>query len=108
MISRRIPVNSPEAQMAPGGDGAAWLMATVPMAFMGWMGMGRPEVEAGHDLEDAEGDEHANRVELGDGEVPDEEANEGAEVAEGAAGLAPAIVVSPEPHRGSRRNRHGD
>jgi hypothetical protein len=108
MVSHRIPVNSPEAQMAPGGDGAAWLMATVPMAFMGWMGMGRPEVEAGHDLEDAEGDEHADRVELGDGEVSDEERDESAEVAESAGGLAYIVVVSPEPHRGSRRNRHGD
>ena len=40
MVSHRIPVKSPEAQMVPGLMAPAWLMATVPMAFMGWMGMG--------------------------------------------------------------------
>jgi hypothetical protein len=40
MTSQSTPVKSPDAQIAPGEMAPGWLMAAVPMAFMGWIGRG--------------------------------------------------------------------
>ena len=40
MASHSTPVKRPDAHTAPAVMVPAWLMAAVPMAFMGWMGTG--------------------------------------------------------------------
>ena len=58
----------------------------------------RPEVESHEDLEDPERHEHAHRVHLAHGEVPDQERDERAEVAEGAGQLADVVRVAAARH----------
>ena len=40
MTSQSTPVKSPDAQIAPGVMSPGWLIAAVPMAFIGWIGTG--------------------------------------------------------------------
>ena len=101
MTSQKTPVNSPDAQIAPGEMVPAWVIAAVPMAFIGWIGTGVLKYSPATDLEEAERHEDADRIHLVDGDIPDHERDERAEVAEGAREFLQIVRISADPQRPS-------